>query len=299
MIIACIPAYNEERTIAPVVLKTMKHADKVIVCDDGSTDLTGEIARRMGAEVLTHEKNKGKGEALKTLFRRALESGADIIVTLDADLQHDPDEIPKLLAPLLRGEADVAIGSRFVAGAKTDMPSYRLLGTKIINWLSRRRINAPVKDVQSGYRAYTRRAAEIALEAEAKGYGIEQEQLSLVVRAGLKVVEVPVTIRYNGLSTSKRRPIAHGAELIANAIRLIVEERPLLLLGLPGLVILLAGVASAALLVWDFNTTRYFSIPLAITALGAFSIGLILVTTALNLYALLRLAEKVKRFPTP
>lgn len=295
LVIACIPAYNEERTIAAVILRTQKHVDKVIVCDDGSTDLTGEIARRMGVEVLVHEKNKGKGEAIKTLFQRALELGAGIIITLDADGQHDPDEIPKLVAPILRGEADIVIGSRFIEGSRTDMPRYRLLGTRIINWLAKRRARTHVKDVQSGFRAFARKAAEIALKAEAKGYSIEQEQLALVSQAGLRIVEVPITVRYKGIQTSKKSPLSHGAELFAHAIRLIVEQRPLLFLGVPGALVLLAGVVSAAMLVWFFNTTRYFSIPLAVISLGAFSSGLILITAALILHAIVRMSEKIKK----
>lgn len=295
-IVACIPAYNEERTIAVVILKTQKYVDKVIVCDDGSTDLTREIAKKMGAEVLAHEKNRGKGEAIRTLFYRALELGADVIVTLDADGQHDPDEIPKLLAPILRGEADVTIGSRFVAGASTDMPRHRRLGTYVINWLARRHVRALVKDVQSGFRAFSRRAAEVAIRAEAKGYSIEQEQLALVAQAALRIVEVPVSVKYRGLQkTSKKKSFFHGAELVTHILRLVIEQRPLLLLGVPGVFILLAGIVSTALLVWHFNTTRYFSIPLALIAVGAFSSGLLLVTTALVLHALIRLTEKIKR----
>lgn len=294
LVVACIPAYNEEKTIAAVIIKAQKHVDKVIVCDDGSNDLTGEIAKRMGAEVLTHERNKGKGEAMKTLLRRALELGADIIVTLDADGQHDPDEIPKLVDPILKGEADVTIGSRFVPGALTDMPRYRLLGTLLINWLARKRVRTEVRDIQSGFRTFTRRAAEAALKAEAKGYSIEQEQLFLVAQAGLRIVEVPVSIRYRGLQTSKKRPLLHGGELISHTLRLIVEQRPLLLLGVPGLFLLLLGIVSVALLVWNFNTTRFFSIPLAIAAVGAFISGLLLMTTAMTLYALVRLAERIK-----
>ncbi|MEM4004965.1 MAG: glycosyltransferase family 2 protein [Desulfurococcaceae archaeon] len=294
LVVACIPAYNEERTIAAVIIKTQKHVDRVIVCDDGSTDLTGEIARRMGAEVLVHERNRGKGEAIKTLLHRALELGADVIITLDADGQHDPDEIPKLVAPILRGEADVVVGSRFITSVSAEMPRYRLFGTRVINWLVKRYARVEVKDIQSGFRAFTRNAAEVALKAEAKGYSIEQEQLTLMARAGLRIVEVPINVRYKGLKSSKKTPLLHGTELLAHLIRMIVEQRPLLMLGVPGTLILLAGITSTALLIYHFNTSRYFSIPLAIISVGAFTSGLLLVTTALTLYALTRLTERMK-----
>ncbi|RDD53142.1 MAG: glycosyltransferase family 2 protein, partial [Candidatus Korarchaeota archaeon NZ13-K] len=91
---ALIPAYNEEAKIAPVILKARRHVDLVIVCDDGSTDLTGEVARSLGAYVIRHERNMGYGAALLTLFKKALEMNVSIAVTLDADGQHDPDLIP-------------------------------------------------------------------------------------------------------------------------------------------------------------------------------------------------------------
>ncbi|MEM2613688.1 MAG: glycosyltransferase family 2 protein, partial [Nitrososphaerota archaeon] len=112
-VIACIPAYNEEKTIAKVILKTKKYVDKVIVCDDGSIDMTAEIAEALGAEVIRHERNMGYGAAISSLFKKAVEEGADIMVTLDGDGQHDPDEIPKLIKPIVEDEADVVIGSRF------------------------------------------------------------------------------------------------------------------------------------------------------------------------------------------
>jgi len=116
-IIACIPAYNEEATIAKVIIQTQKYVDKIIVCDDGSSDLTGLIAERLGAEVIRHERNLGKGAALRSLFKKAKELKAEIIVTLDADFQHDAADIPKLIKPILDGEADVVVGSRYFKGA--------------------------------------------------------------------------------------------------------------------------------------------------------------------------------------
>jgi glycosyltransferase involved in cell wall biosynthesis len=115
LIIACIPAYNEEKTIAKVVLLTKKYVDTVVVCDDGSADMTSELAEELGAEVIRHEKNRGYGAALASLFRRAREINADVMVTLDADYQHNPDYISRLVEPILKGEANMVIGSRFLA----------------------------------------------------------------------------------------------------------------------------------------------------------------------------------------
>jgi glycosyltransferase involved in cell wall biosynthesis len=127
-----IPAYNEEKTIARAVLGAQKHAHIIIVCDDGSSDLTGEIADRLGAVVVRHEKNLGYGAALQSLFERAKELNADVLVTLDSDGQHNPAEIPRLVKPIEDGVAEVVLGSRFLDERGTaDMPMYRQLGVKL------------------------------------------------------------------------------------------------------------------------------------------------------------------------
>jgi len=291
-IVACIPAFNEEKTIAKVVIKAQKHADVVLVCDDGSSDMTAEIAEKLGATVLKHSQNQGKGEALRTLFACALGLGADVVVVLDADGQHNPEEIPKLARPILDGEADLVIGSRFVKGASTDIPSYRIFGTRVINWLSGKKVT----DLQSGFRAFSTNALVILSQCESKGYGIEQEQTALAVKNNLRIVEVPITVRYGGLhGTSKKGPLAHGLELISSILQLTVEDRPLLMLGVPGLLLLFLGLCLSGYLVWSFNLTRYFSIPIGLMTLGAVFTGMILIIAALMLYALNRVIQKASR----
>jgi len=127
-IIACIPAYDEEKTIAKIVLKTKKHVNKVIVCDDGSQDMTAEIAKALGATVVKHEKNMGYGAALRTLFLETRNHNPDVMITLDADDQHDPDEIPRLAKAVLEHQADIVIGSRFLG--HTNIPWWRSIGLK-------------------------------------------------------------------------------------------------------------------------------------------------------------------------
>ncbi|MFQ6052521.1 MAG: glycosyltransferase family 2 protein, partial [Candidatus Hydrothermarchaeota archaeon] len=133
MIVAALPAYNEEIAIGSVILRARKHADKVIVVDDGSEDNTAEIAELAGAIVFKHERNMGYGAAIRSCFRKARELNADILVTIDADGQHDPSEIPKLIEPIQKGEADVVIGSRFLSKQKYPIPLYRLLGMKVLD----------------------------------------------------------------------------------------------------------------------------------------------------------------------
>ncbi|MEM3713428.1 MAG: glycosyltransferase family 2 protein [Nitrososphaeria archaeon] len=289
-IIACIPAYNEEKSIAKVIIQTKKYVNKIIVCDDGSVDMTADIAEALGAIVLKHTKNMGKGSALKTLLQYAKQLNPDIVVTLDADNQHDPNDIPKLLKPIMEGKADLVIGSRYVLGSKTETPLYRRVGLKIINWLSGKK---RVKDTQSGFRAYPLKTIDLMLQCESKGYSIEAEQLALAIKNKLKILEIPVTIKYKGIEKpSKKNPIKHGMELVGIAIRLIVEEKPLQLLGLPGIILITVGLIGGTYLLIYFNITRYFSIPIALITLGALFIGTILFVTALILYSLTRLMNR-------
>jgi len=294
-IIACIPAYNEEKTIARVIIEAQRYVDKVIVCDDGSKDLTGEIAKRLGADVIRHEKNMGKGAALRDLLTSAKKYNPSIIVTIDADGQHNPNDIPMLLEPIGKGEADFVIGSRFVEGAKTDAPLYRRFGLKIINFFNKATTKSNVKDTQSGFRALTIKALNELCSTESEGFGVESEQITLAIKRGLRIKEVPITIKYKGLpKTSKKFSISHGGEIIATILKLVVEERPLLYLGLPGTILMLLAITLGTYLLLLFNATRYFSLPIAIIALGASLAGITLMIAALTLYALNRIVKRIR-----
>ncbi|MDH5266159.1 MAG: glycosyltransferase [Candidatus Bathyarchaeota archaeon] len=204
LIVAIIPAYNEERTIAKVILATQKHVDKVIVCDDGSTDMTTEIAEGLGAEVVRHNRNMGYGAALQCLFERARELGADIVITLDGDGQHNPNEIPALMKPILKDDVAVAVGSRFLDREKTEsVPLYRRLSRKALTKLVRVGTNSKIRDAQCGFRAYGRKALE-GLEVFESGVGVNLEILMKAKESGLKVVEVPIGSSYHGGKRLKR-----------------------------------------------------------------------------------------------
>jgi len=235
LIIVGIPAFNEEKTIARVILGAQKNAHIVIVCDDGSTDLTAEIALKLGAVVVRHERNLGYGAALHSLFKRAKELNADILVTLDSDGQHDPSEIPLLVKPIENGLAEVVLGSRFIdKNGTADMPAYRQLGIKVITKLSNASGKDGVSDAQSGFRAYSRRAiGELGAIIES-GMSASIELLRAITRSGLSVYEVPITCKYAdsiGEKTSTKHPLSHGVGLIMSLVRLIVEDRPITFLG--------------------------------------------------------------------
>lgn len=294
-IVAIIPALNEEKNIAKVILRTRPYVDQVIVCDDGSADMTFVIAEAVGAKVVKHSENLGKGEALKTLAMEIMKLDPDVIVTLDGDGQHDPEQIPMLLKPIEAGEGEVVVGSRYVKGSKTEAPLYRRIGLHLVNFLYRK-AGVSVIDTQSGFRAFSRKAFDYLMESDAKGYGIEGEQLVLAGRNGMKVMEVPISVNYdNSIKTSKRTPLLHGIDLVSTLFRLAVEERPLMYLGLPGLVLTFAGMALGLYLLWMFNITRYFSLTIAMLMLGAMMIGLLLVISAIILHGLKRIDEKTNK----
>ena len=295
MIIACIPAFNEERNIGGVIVRAKRYVDRVVVCDDGSGDLTGAIAEGLGAVVVRHERNRGKGAALNSSFRYVRDLKPDVVVVLDADGQHDPSEIPRLVEPILKGEADMVVGSRYVGGSRVDAPFYRRVGLRLINALSGGSGDSGVSDTQSGFRTFSAKALDVMLESEAEGYGVETEQLALAQKNGLRVVEVPVAIRYRGLEkTSKKNPAYHGFELVDTVLRLVVVERPLLFLALPGAVLFLVGVGFGVYSLWYFNLTRYFSVPMALVTVGAVFLGMLLVISSMMLYAIKRVGSRAR-----
>src|SRR5512145_2292085 len=191
MIIAAIPAYNEEIALGSVILRAKKHVDSVIVVDDGSADATSAIAALAGADVIRHDRNQGKGVALKHAFLRAKELDADILVLLDADGQHNPDEIPTLLAPIQNTEADMVIGSRFL-GVKNEIPAYRRAGQSVLNYMTNKVSHSDVTDSQSGFRAFSKTAIR-SLALDEHGMGIESFMQRAAHDQNLRVAEVPIT----------------------------------------------------------------------------------------------------------
>ena len=296
MIVAGVPAYNEERMIAKVIMLTQRHVDKVIICDDGSTDMTGEIAERLGAEVLRHEKKLGKGAALKTLFLRALELNPEVVITVDSDGQHDPNQIPSLVKPIIAGKADMVIGSRFLPGSVTDIPRYRSVGLRFVNWLSRRTNKSQVEDTQSGFRAYSLKALKVVVSHESEGYGVESEQLVLAARNDLRIIEVPVRVKYKGLDkTSKKSPINQVMELIGSILLLVIEKRPLVFLGIPGLVFVLVGSLFGAWMLRLYSLEERITTNIALASIAFLLVGMFAVFTAITLYAIGRLAYKASQ----
>jgi glycosyltransferase involved in cell wall biosynthesis len=294
LVVAGIPAFNEEKTIAVVVLQAQRHADVVVVCDDGSSDMTLEIAQRLGAEVIQHERNLGYGAALQSLFKRARELSTDVLVTLDSDGQHDASEIPLLVKPIEEGTAQVVFGSRFVHETGTeDMPFYRKIGIKLITKMANGYTKKSVSDSQSGFRAYSKQALE-TLRFSENGMGASLALLRAVDKAGLKVCEVPISCKYNsaGTETSTKNPVSHGVGLAMSLVKLVVEEKPLLMLGLPGITSLILGIIFGVWMLNIYASAHAIITNLALASLAFTLIGFFTVSTSVTLYAIARLAKQ-------
>ena len=282
--VACIPAFNAENQISDVIKKSLNYVDKVLVCDDGSTDNTFENAKLTGAYVLKHEKNLGKGAALKTLFTKAKELNADVIITIDADGQFLPVEMVRLIEPIQNNNFDLVIGNRFLD--KKEMPSYRKAGNKILDSFTKLAANLPFEDTQSGFRSYSKTALE-KISFSSNGFGVDSEILIDAVNKNLKITEKYVTVIYNtGEKTSTKNPVSHSIGVLASIIELIAINHPLRYLGIPGLIFLVIGIAYSIIAITLFNDTRYFSIPSTLLALGSLVIGLMLLLMSVVLYSI-------------
>ena len=214
-IVAIIPAYNEEKALADVVGKTLEHVDEVIVVDDGSSDKTSEVAIGAGARVIKHSVNLGKGEALKSGFKAIGDDS--IIITIDGDGQHNPSEIPALVRPIVEDGADLVNGSRYMNGPEENTPTYRRVGQKVLDIATNISAGTKVTDSQSGFRAFSPQSKNV-FRFKDTGFGIESEMLVDAAESGLKIVEIPITVRYD-LDGSTKDPITHGVGVLFNVAK--------------------------------------------------------------------------------
>lgn len=289
MILAAIPAYNEEIAIGSVILRTKKYVDLVLVIDDGSTDATSIVAKMAGADVIQHEKNLGKGAALECAFRRAKQLDADILICLDGDGQHNPDEIPRLLDAIKNEDADMIIGSRFLK-AGNSVPVYRRIGQKVLNSLTNSISATKVTDSQSGFRAFSKKAI-ISLSCKEMGIGIESQMQSSADDLNLKIVEIPISCRYDVKHSSKMNPFNHGFQVINTILKIVEERRPLLFFGLPGLVLVGIGLFFGLDVVRIYTTTLQFAIGTALIVILFLMVGVISIFFGITLHTISRLIK--------
>ena len=269
-----IPAFNEAATIADIVKGAVKYADEVIVVDDGSSDNTSFVAKAAGAKVIRLPTNSGKGFALSMGLSTAALDGADLIVCLDGDGQHNPEEIPMVCGPVLRGEADLVIGSRFLVkkGSK-EIPKYRTIGQHALTKATNFGNGVKVTDSQSGFRCLTKKAA-LSMELTEAGMGIESEMVRDAVKLGLKIKEIPISCKYEGLDTSTLEPGAHGTSVLSSIIRVVRDEHPLLYFGVGGLVVTTAGIIAGLYSIYQFMAIKSLPFVPSLAAVLLFFLGI-------------------------
>ena len=282
-IVIGIPAYNEEKNIASIIVKLKKIANTIIICDDGSTDATAEIAKELGAMGISHSKNQGYGAAIKTIFLEAKNKQVDVLITFDADGQHQIKDISKVLEPINLGNADVVIGSRFLDD-KTKIPTYRKIGVKLITQLTNITTGSNITDSQSGFRAYSKLALEKIIPTES-GMGISTEILIKAQEKKLRITEVPIKILYEG-DTSTHNPISHGSSVIFSTLKYVAIERPLVFYGIPGIVFLSLGIFFGLWAIQVFAEEGKIITNIGMIGIGGVILGTILMIAATILHSM-------------
>jgi glycosyltransferase involved in cell wall biosynthesis len=297
-ILVCIPAYNEATSIADIIKRAANYSSEVIVYDDGSTDNTAEVAKAAGASVLRNRMNKGYGVAIRKLFEAAVEKDADVMVTLDSDGQHDPDEIPRISRPILNEGVDLVIGSRFLRdksnSSQQKIPSYRNLGIKTITRLTQAASYNGITDAQSGFRGYSKNAlSKINLFED--GMAVSTEILLGAREKNLVVKEVSVSINYDVEKPSTHNPVSHGVGVIYSLIQFISLRHPLGFYGLPGIAFLIIAGVLLNYGMMVYGSQRHSSVEYVVSSVGFGVVGVVLLATGAILYTITALLKgKIK-----
>ena len=285
-----LPAFNEEKNIASIILQLKKKYETVIVCDDGSNDLTASISEEMGALVVKHKKNLGYGAAIRSLFLKARELDCDILVTFDSDGQHKISEIENVINPIQNKEADIIIGSRFLGTIEGDIPGYRKLGIKAITNLVNSNTGKKITDSQSGFRAYNKIVLEKIIPSET-GMGVSTEILIKANKQKFKISEVPITIIYGG-DTSTQNTVSHGTSVILSTMKFVSIEHPLKFYGIPGIIFLALGLFFIVWTLQEFTETRRIITNISLIAIGSTIFGTLLTMTSVLLYSLVSVVRE-------
>ena len=285
-----IPAYNEEKNIALIITKLKKITDSIIVCDDGSSDLTGEIARELGVVVISHPKNMGYGAAIRSLFLKAKELGLDSLITLDADGQHRIEDVNSVFGPINDEVADVVIGSRFLDEKSEEMPNYRKVGIKIITKVTNLSIKEKLTDSQSGFRAYSKKTLEKITPSD-DGMGVSTEILIKSSNLGLIIAEVPIKVNYEG-DTSTHDPLSHGTSVILSTLKFTSIHNPLKFYGIPGIIFLIIGFGFTAWTIQIYSVEQEIITNISLIGIGCIVLGAILLMTAVILFSLVTVVKE-------
>ena len=289
-IIVGIPAFNEEKNIAVLIIQLKKVADKIIVCNDGSTDLTSKIAEELGATVINHEKNLGYGAAIRSIFLKSRDLNGDILVTFDADGQHRVEDINKVINPIINEESDLVIGSRFLDENEKEVPQYRKVGIKIITKITNATIKKQLTDSQSGFRAYSKKVLD-ELNPSELGMGISTEILIKASARNFRISEVPIKITYND-DTSTHNPISHGSSVLLSTIKFTSIEHPLKFYGIPSAILFAIGLVLTYYSIEYYAEIGRLSTNLTLISAGVMLTAIVLSVAGILLYSLISVVRE-------
>ena len=289
-IVVGIPAFNEEKNIAVLIIQLKKIADKIIVCNDGSTDLTSKIAEELGATVINHEKNLGYGAAIRSIFLKSKDLDGDILVTFDADGQHRIEDINRVINPIINGESDLVIGSRFLDESAKEVPRYRKAGIKLITKITNATIKKQLTDSQSGFRAYSKKVLN-ELNPSELGMGISTEILIKASAKNFRISEVPIKIVYDG-DTSTHNPISHGSSVLLSTIKFTSIEHPLKFYGIPSMIFFAIGLLFTSLSIEYYADIGRLNTNLTLVGAGSILIAVVLLLTGILLYSLISVVRE-------
>ena len=257
-----IPAFNEEKNIAKIIVKLQKISDAIIVCNDGSTDLTKEISEKMGVEVINHPKNLGYGAGIRSIFLKASKMDTDIV-----------------------------IGSRFLKSETNEnVPKYRKVGIKVITKITDSVTDLKLTDSQSGFRAYKNNVLKEIIPSD-KGMGVSTEILIKASKRKFKVKEVPIKILYEG-DTSTHNPVSHGTSVVLSTMKYASIEHPLKFYGIPGVIFLAIGLFFVLWTLQSFSETRQIITNISLIGIGSVILGTMLSMTAIMLYSLVSVVRE-------
>jgi|TARA_B100001540_G_scaffold157741_1_gene139732 Glycosyltransferases involved in cell wall biogenesis len=285
-----IPAYNEEKNIAVVITHLKKISDTIIVCNDGSNDLTGEIAEKLGATVINHSKNMGYGGAIRSLFLKAKELKLDTLITFDADGQHQIDDIQQVMKPIKDKIADIVIGSRFLDKKSKEMPNYRKMGIKLITKVTNLSITEKLTDSQSGFRAYSKEVLEKIVPTD-EGMGVSTEILIKASKLDFKIAEVPIEVLYTG-DTSTHDPVSHGTSVIISTLKFMSIHNPLKFYGIPGLIFLIIGLSFIAWTIQIYSVEQEIITNISLIGIGCVVLGSVFLMTAVILFSIVTVVKE-------
>ena len=280
-VMAGMPAFNESKYIGSLVLDTKQYVDEVVVVDDGSADDTAKIARFAGAEVIIHPQNKGYGAEILSIFAEAKKRDPDILIILDADAQHNPQEIPAIIQPILDGY-DVVIGTREKQAGK--IPFYRRVGQKVISGSVNILSNEHLADTECGFRAFSRKAIA-ALNLKESGMAISAETVAEASRQDLKITQVPVSVIY-GKDSSTLNPVTHGLGVLTRIVVMISEQKPLFFFGMAGIILMLCGLAAGFYSLRLYSQSGVISTGWSLMAFFLVILGIISFFNGLTLHAM-------------